>query len=343
MSIEFFIASHSFDCRTDSFHSFGKNLLKRDFTDKAVQAHSAICFRIPVGWQSMISTGSVISRAFGSHRTQKYGTGIRYPPGNFHIALSFYNQMLRSVLISEGQCLIHIVDKNKPAVFQRLPCNIATRQTAKLALSLQMHFFQQAFRRRDQYNLTVAAVLCLRKQIGGYEYRISRIVCQDQHFGRTGRHIDSHILQADQLFGSGNIPGSGTKYFIYLRYAFGTVCHRRNCLRSSYFIYLVYARQSGGVKNSRMNLPACIRRSAKNNFFTTRNAGGNSQHQYGGEQRSRPSRYIKSHFLNSYRFLPTSNSRHCFYLFPIKTLGRMKRSEERRVGKECRSRWSPYH
>ena len=24
-------------------------------------------------------------------------------------------------------------------------------------------------------------------------------------------------------------------------------------------------------------------------------------------------------------------------------IGRYKRSEERRVGKECRSRWSPYH
>ena len=27
----------------------------------------------------------------------------------------------------------------------------------------------------------------------------------------------------------------------------------------------------------------------------------------------------------------------------IRELGRQIRSEERRVGKECRSRWSPYH
>ena len=27
----------------------------------------------------------------------------------------------------------------------------------------------------------------------------------------------------------------------------------------------------------------------------------------------------------------------------VKGFGRQKRSEERRVGKECRSRWSPYH
>ena len=28
---------------------------------------------------------------------------------------------------------------------------------------------------------------------------------------------------------------------------------------------------------------------------------------------------------------------------PVEILNAMQRSEERRVGKECRSRWSPYH
>ena len=35
--------------------------------------------------------------------------------------------------------------------------------------------------------------------------------------------------------------------------------------------------------------------------------------------------------------IPTNKKFHC-YLNPER-----KRSEERRVGKECRSRWSPYH
>ena len=30
-------------------------------------------------------------------------------------------------------------------------------------------------------------------------------------------------------------------------------------------------------------------------------------------------------------------------MFPLKDIEEAKRSEERRVGKECRSRWSPYH
>ena len=30
-------------------------------------------------------------------------------------------------------------------------------------------------------------------------------------------------------------------------------------------------------------------------------------------------------------------------IFPLRSGARQGRSEERRVGKECRSRWSPYH
>ena len=30
-------------------------------------------------------------------------------------------------------------------------------------------------------------------------------------------------------------------------------------------------------------------------------------------------------------------------LIPMEISSKFKRSEERRVGKECRSRWSPYH
>ena len=32
-----------------------------------------------------------------------------------------------------------------------------------------------------------------------------------------------------------------------------------------------------------------------------------------------------------------------YYLKPISRIKFASRSEERRVGKECRSRWSPYH
>ena len=32
-----------------------------------------------------------------------------------------------------------------------------------------------------------------------------------------------------------------------------------------------------------------------------------------------------------------------YYIGDVRDYGRILRSEERRVGKECRSRWSPYH
>ena len=37
------------------------------------------------------------------------------------------------------------------------------------------------------------------------------------------------------------------------------------------------------------------------------------------------------------------HSDHCYYLDYSDMKKEKNRSEERRVGKECRSRWSPYH
>src|SRR2546423_14622127 len=39
----------------------------------------------------------------------------------------------------------------------------------------------------------------------------------------------------------------------------------------------------------------------------------------------------------------TENAWTYFYNAPLGSSPRIERSEERRVGKECRSRWSPYH
>ena len=43
------------------------------------------------------------------------------------------------------------------------------------------------------------------------------------------------------------------------------------------------------------------------------------------------------------KLLSLIRSHLCIFAFISITLGDRFRSEERRVGKECRSRWSPYH
>ena len=47
--------------------------------------------------------------------------------------------------------------------------------------------------------------------------------------------------------------------------------------------------------------------------------------------------------IKSVRRKKTSNSKYNVQRVIIMGLGDESRSEERRVGKECRSRWSPYH
>src|ERR1051326_4469259 len=45
-------------------------------------------------------------------------------------------------------------------------------------------------------------------------------------------------------------------------------------------------------------------------------------------------------FCRSNSFMKAASRSATYALYPA---GSIKRSEERRVGKECRSRWSPYH
>ena len=44
-----------------------------------------------------------------------------------------------------------------------------------------------------------------------------------------------------------------------------------------------------------------------------------------------------------YRTVQEAAQRHSSLRQPLDGMWRFVRSEERRVGKECRSRWSPYH
>src|SRR5258706_1291764 len=52
------------------------------------------------------------------------------------------------------------------------------------------------------------------------------------------------------------------------------------------------------------------------------------------------SKHSRTMSLNSHYIIVFKNPRD---VTQIKTLAAQMRSEERRVGKECRSRWSPYH
>ena len=51
---------------------------------------------------------------------------------------------------------------------------------------------------------------------------------------------------------------------------------------------------------------------------------------------------IKANKINNIG-LPVAGSILVFSIFSTDLISERSRSEERRVGKECRSRWSPYH
>ena len=163
-------------------------------------------------------------------------------------------------------------------------------------------------------------MLGLTQQVGSHKYGIGRPVGQDFHLRRSGRHVDGHITQTDQLLGRRDILIAGTKNLIHLGDALRTVGHCCYCLYATGLEHLPHTRYTGGEQNGRMYLSVTPRRGTQHNLPTPSYAGRHCKHQYRGKQGGRSSRDVQSHFLDGYRLLPADNPRTGFYLLAFKTL-----------------------
>src|SRR5258708_15233197 len=105
----------------------------------------------------------------------------------------------------------------------------------------------------------------------------------------------------------------------------------RHCLRSLSFIFFFFQAEDGirddlvtGVQTCALPISSCFRTE------TSGSPPGAGSRRANPNRRPLPASSRKSWAAAVSRLVPTSG------------LG-TERSEERRVGKECRSRWSPYH
>ena len=65
-----------------------------------------------------------------------------------------------------------------------------------------------------------------------------------------------------------------------------------------------------------------------------------------GESMLKPEKYAENNITGSLNIINSAIAHNCKYMVfssSAAVFGSAERSEERRVGKECRSRWSPYH
>ena len=235
----------------------------------------------------MVRTGSVVASAFRRIGSHEDTACIFDLPGNICIIGRLDNQMLRSVQVGEVDHFLFILQHDKTAVAQRFFRDLLTGQPVQLFPDRLHDRFDDAFGCRHQHGLAVHSMFRLGKEICGNKGGIGRFVCNHFHFGRTGRHVDGHLFQADQLFGRRHILVTGTEYLIDLRNRFRSVSHRRYGLDTSCLEYLADACRFRGKQDGGVYLSILARRRTKHDFLTAGNTCRDSQHQDGREKRSR--------------------------------------------------------
>ena len=195
--------------------------------------------------------------------------------------------MFRSVQVREINHFLFILQYDNTTVTQRFFCDLLTRQQVQLLPDRLHDRADDTFGSCHQHGLAVYSMFRLGKEIGGDKGGISRFIRYHLHFGRTGRHVDGHLFQADQLFGRRHILVTGTEYLIDLRNRFRSVGHRRYGLDTSCLEYLADACRFRGKQDGGVYLSILARRRTKHDFLTAGNTCRDSQHQDGREKRSR--------------------------------------------------------
>ena len=232
--------------------------------------------------------------------------------------------MFRGIGIGQGYGLVHVARHDELAVLQRAGCDFPARQQGQLTLHLFHHRPAEFGRGCDQHRLAVHAMLGLAQQVGCHKDRIGRLVRQDLHFRRTGRHVDGHIAQADQLLGGGDVLIARAEYLVHTRHTLRSIRHGTNGLHASGLEDTAHTGHAGGEKNGGMHLSVLARRGAQDDFLTAGYLCGNGQHQYRAEQGSRTTGDVQSHLLDGNRFLPAGYARLGLYPLAFKPLGSMK-------------------
>ena len=220
--------------------------------------------------------------------------------------------MLGTVLVRDGNTLVEIARHNQAAGGQRLACGFGTRQVRKLALNRFAYAFRHIGIRRQQDDLRVRAVLGLRKQVGGHEIRRCAAVGNDQHFRRTGWHVNCRAVKtlADLALGFGHKGIARAKNLVNLRDGLCAKGQRGNGLRTAHVKHLLHAAQFRGVKD----LVGNRRWRAEHHFLTPGDTRRGRQHEYGGKQWGRAARDIKADRRNRARHLLAAHAGQGFHI-----------------------------
>ena len=271
-------------------------------------------------WQGVVRTAGIVAGTLTSIRAQEYATRIHHALSQLLIVLYLQNQVLRGIGIREGNHLVNGIDEHIIAVFQCLGRHFLAGQLLQLALHLGLHLVQLRFAGGDEEHLRVDAVFSLRQQVGSHKLRIRCLVSQHAHLRRTGRHVDSHLVQTDLLLGSHHILVARTEYLEDLGHALRTVSHSADGLYATRLEYLAHACNACSHQNGRVYLAFLVRGRTQHNLPATGYLGRRCQHQHRREEWGSASGNVETYLLDGYTLLPANHTLLGLYLLTHETL-----------------------
>ncbi len=234
----------------------------------------------------MVRTRGIVPGAFRRIVAEEDASGrihrIRRCPGIAHRD----DQMFGSIFIGEIDSIPAIVQHDGPAVVQGFADDVQAGKFLRLAIDFRRHAFREGGGSANQHRLAVRPVFRLREQICRHEGRDGGVVCKNHHFGRTGRHIDSDIGQAYQLFGFHHIAVSGSENLVAPGNGFGSVGHCGDGLRAPELEQVPNPAEPRGIDHRRMHPSVGSGRGTKQHILASRHPSRDGQHEYGGEKRS---------------------------------------------------------
>ena len=147
-------------------------------------------------------------------------------------------------------------------MYKRRACDLPAWQFGNLRSHRTCDSVEKTLARTDQQHLRIGTVFGLRKQVGSHERRICRVVCDHQHFGRTGRHVDRGACRIGGNFElcRGYPCVARTEQLVATRHRCGAVSERSDCLRATKLEHAGHAAELSGDEDCRIGATVRARR-----------------------------------------------------------------------------------
>ncbi len=282
--------------RTDRGDAGRVGLDHVDATQEAVDADAADRAREAERGQHVVRAGTVVAEGFRRVVAEEDAAGTAEPRQQRARLARGHDQVLGCVALGHLDRLGQVAHADQARVRERGGGGVASRQGFQLLRHGDLDRGDQLGTGTDQQHLRIGAVLGLREQVGGDEGGVGAVVGDDQHFGRSGRHVDRRTARIGRDFELGQRdPGvAGAEQLVAAGHRFAAVGKRGDRLRAAELEHARHAAQFRGDQDRRIGAAVGARRRRQHDVRAAGQTRRNRQHPHGRGQRRAAGRRVQA-------------------------------------------------